>query len=302
MYDLSDRQDFPKASSVEIEDEKLMIEWEENPSHLSIFELSWLQTHAYDPNPQPETQPNRILWDRACLDTHLSKKYHLLSEEQSWMSQLKSLGFTVLENLKFEELESFLLSLGPIYQLAKLGHFSTVKAVPNGVDISISSEGYALSPHTDMTYISSPPVLQFLYCVENNASSGESLLVDGFRVARDFQQNYPEHFQILTQTPVQFQQFLPDENYLLFHEAPIIKLNEKFEVAQIFFSHKNIVLNSLPFDKVEQYYEAYSNFFRHLKSSVYQYSFRLSSGNCMHNRTKLQSFARSPIFYSQFWC
>jgi gamma-butyrobetaine dioxygenase len=86
----------------------------------------------------------------------------------------------VLRNVPIENLEALLLSIGPIYELAKFGNFSTVKPVLTSSnlssDLSMSSEGYALSPHTDLTYLNAPPVVQIQYCVENDVSGGDSII------------------------------------------------------------------------------------------------------------------------------
>ncbi|NES41189.1 MAG: hypothetical protein F6K20_07155 [Moorea sp. SIO2C4] len=123
-------------------------------------------------------------------------------------------------------------------------------------------------------------VLQFLYCVENNASGGESIVVDGYRVARDFRQNHPEYFNTLAETPIHFKQFDLHSQYYLCNINPILKLNQKGEVSEIYFSHKNCKPN-LKFDKVESFYEAYKTFFNYLKSPDYQYCSRLKAGDCL---------------------
>ena len=46
----------PKPLSVEEQDGKLIIEWDEKPSHQSIFPISWLLSHAYDPQKLSKNQ------------------------------------------------------------------------------------------------------------------------------------------------------------------------------------------------------------------------------------------------------
>lgn len=190
-----------------------------------------------------------------------------------------SLGFVILRNIAYEDLDSFIKSIGPIYELARYGRYCTVKAVPNGQDLSLSYDGDALSPHTDLTFTPGPRIVQLLYCVENQAVGGESVLVDGYRVARYFPENHPDYFKILSETPVQFRQFYQQWGYFGSQTTPMIKLDPGGEVSDIYFSHKNFGLN-IPFEQMEEFYEAYTTFAGYLKNPAYQYWFRMEAGDC----------------------
>ncbi|MGK7875762.1 MAG: TauD/TfdA family dioxygenase [Xenococcaceae cyanobacterium] len=290
IYDISDRVDLPKPKSAFIRDEKLIVDWDETPPHCSTFPLVWLLSHAYDgekdengtlPAPDSQLGSEKILWDKAELAAKRIEWPDFLScTFESWIDQLDALGFTVLRNMAWDNLESFVSGIGPVYELSRFGRYSTVKAIPNGQDLALSRDGNALSPHTDLTYIPAPPVVQLLYCVENQSSGGESILVDGFRVARDFRSDRPDYFQILSATQVQFRQFYQQWNYFVSHKTPIIKLDDSGEVASIHFCHKNFGLN-IPFDEMESFYEAYRTFTRYLKNPAYQYWLRLEPGDCL---------------------
>ena len=279
LFDLSDYSSPPEPLSVEEKDEAIEITWKEEPPHQSIFPISWLLNHAYDPLPQkPEEQ--EILWDRAWLETHPPKKYDIYSSSQHvWMSQLFALGFTVLKNINADNLDSFISSIGPIHQ-TEYGRFTELKAIPNSTDLGQSPTGHRLRLHTDRCHVHEPRLVQVLYCVDNNASGGESLLVDGFRIAKDFHQNHPDYFQILTKTPLQFQDFDPMRGYFFSRKTPILELDWEGKVAGIYFSRKTCNWN-LAFDELEAFYEAYSAFCRYLKDSIYEYRFRLEPGDCL---------------------
>ena len=281
INDLSDRSILPKPKSVQINDQQLIIDWDEDSPHRSIFPLSWLLSHAYDEQPKQELEQDKIFWDRRELEANHSEFPTFgITPFNIWFNQLDTLGFTVIRNLDWSDLDTFVDSIGPIYYLAQYGRYSTVKAIPKGQDLSLSSEGHGLSPHTDLTFIPTPQIVQLLYCVENTALGGESIIVDGFRIAQDFRQDHPQYFAILSQTPVKFWQLYRDWHYYFSQTTPIIKLNETGTVTNIFFSHKNLGLD-LPFEQVEQFYEAYYALFRYLENPAYQYSFRLNPGDCL---------------------
>ncbi|MEB3885983.1 TauD/TfdA family dioxygenase [Lyngbya sp. CCY1209] len=289
IQDLSDAVELPKPKSAKLHDETLIIDWEENPPHRSIFPVSWLLNRAYDPQPEPRLAPReKVLWDPAMLESNPPEWCDYKPDcFEPWMNQLSTLGFTRLRKMPWEKLNGFMSSIGPTYYLGQNGPYCTVKATPKDGDKSLSPEGQdlsffanGLSPHTDITYLPTPQIVQLLYCVENEASGGESIVIDGFRVAEDFRRDYPRYFDILTRTPVTFSQFYQSWHYYVSQTTPILQVKDTGEVAKIFFCHKNLDLD-LPFEQVESFYEAYSTFFRYLKNPAYEYSFRMRPGDCL---------------------
>ncbi|NES79847.1 MULTISPECIES: TauD/TfdA family dioxygenase [Okeania] len=277
LYDISDSVLPPKPLSVEERDGQLIIDWDENPPHRSIFSISWLLRHAYDP--KPACFSNEIVfWDKLWLEANSPDRPDTQScNSQLWINQLFKLGFVILQNIAPENLDSFISSIGPIRN-TEYGKISSVKVTPEAKDLFATAHG--LPPHTDFTFWQGNRVAQFLYCVENNALGGDSMVVDGFRVANDFRQDHPDHFQTLVKTPVQFWLYNDKLKYFFCPENPIIELDHEGRVAALRFHYKNYILN-LPFEQMESFYEAYSRFFNYLKNPDYQYCFRLKPGECL---------------------
>lgn len=277
IYDISGREEPPRPLSVKLEDAKLIVDWDEEPPHRSIFPVSWLLSHAYDLEPEP-LRIEETLWDTTWLDSHLEEwtATHSFTLEW-WIDGLLKLGFAVVKNIAPDDLEAFISSIGPIHY-SEYGKFATIKVLPGSKDVAMSAA--ALPAHTDFSYFNQHSVVQFLYCVANNVSGGESLLVDGFRVAEDFRQQHPEYFQVLAQTPVEFRQFDRQWKCLFIRKTPILKLDEKDNLTGVYFCPKNRHLNP-PFERMEKFYEAYSTFSQYLKNPAYQYFFRLELGDCL---------------------
>ncbi|MGB7272901.1 MAG: gamma-butyrobetaine hydroxylase-like domain-containing protein, partial [Geitlerinemataceae cyanobacterium] len=155
IYDISDRTQPPKPKSAYIQNEKLFVDWDEDPPHRSIYPLSWLWSHAYDVEagvdrflpklespPKDKKRDEKILWNRSDLDANPPKLFDVASSTfASWIDQLDTLGFVILRNLAYEDLDSFVKSIGPIYELSGYGRYCTVKAVRNGPDLSVSYAG-----------------------------------------------------------------------------------------------------------------------------------------------------------------
>ena len=61
-----------------------------------------------------------------------------------------------------------------------------------------------LPPHPDLPTREYQPGLQLLHCLKNSVKGGESILVDGFRVAEEIRSKEPKTFDLLTSVPWDF--------------------------------------------------------------------------------------------------
>ncbi|MEM6613821.1 MAG: TauD/TfdA family dioxygenase [Cyanobacteria bacterium P01_C01_bin.72] len=303
LYDpkISDRPENPQPLSVELTEEQLIIEWDETPAHRSFFSLDWLLENAYDPQP-PEKSKDYILWERKQLELEPPQAYDVRElKDDSWMNQLFTRGFVVLKHIPPSALASWLSAIGPIYNIdygtifalntetgkqklkATISHPPEIAPEKVSETVSAASspqDGCALPAHNDLSYWGGHRLAQFLYCVEHQAIGGESILVDGFRIAEDFRQDYPHYFQLLVETPVQF--WLLDQNhqYLFCNTAPILECDRLGNLTTVRFSKRNC-RPQLPFAQLEDFYQAYNTFFRYLKNPAYQYQFCLEPQDCL---------------------
>ncbi|GGA21075.1 hypothetical protein [Okeania sp. KiyG1] len=159
---ISDRPEHPLPLSVELNEETLTIDWDETPAHRSIFSVEWLLKNSYDPQPELESD-SYIFWDKAKLELRSPQTYNGQTiNSDSWMEQLFSLGFVILENIPPEKLESFLSSVAPIYNVDYGKIFAletkakTKESIPPG-------DGCPLPPNNDLSYWGGHRLAQFLY-------------------------------------------------------------------------------------------------------------------------------------------
>ena len=290
MHDLSKLYSAPEPLSVVQEDENLIITWKEKePCNQSIFPISWLMDYAYDNeagcdnlHQKLELRKNKeILWDRAWIEANLPPKYESGDDNfDSWIEQIFTLGFAILKIENVREVRNLMSQIGPIHKMEDGVEVYTVESKPDPTDLSRT--GHRLDPHNDYeSFMSSPHLLQFIYCVENETTGGESLLVDGFKVAHDFRLAHPDYFNLLVETEPQFQQIYTDSQYYYRRSCPIIKLNTQKQVTSVNVATSHAYNWNLPFDKMERYYEAYLAFFSFVNHPDYKYYFRLEAGDCM---------------------
>lgn len=284
LGDLSDRLTVPRANQVSRDGNSLVIDWDELPRHRSVYPLPWLAAHATGGAQNPsgeELAP--VLWDGESWRAAPPAAYRLrdcdVDAAGPWADHLVRYGFALLADVTEELLDRFASGIAPVMN-TEFGRFITLRAKPDATDLA--ETGHALSPHTDYSvHTRLPPLLQFMLFAENGASGGESILVDGFKVAESFRTEQPEHFTRLRDTPVNFQQFYTNWHYFLQRRRPVIEVDEDGRVDGVFFAHSHASSWELPPTETDAFYAAYNAFFRYLKDPANQLRIRIEPGQCV---------------------
>ncbi len=95
-----------------------------------------------------------------------------------------------------------------------------MKSERNASNIAYTSS--TLCVHTDLPYYVYPPCVQLLHCIKQyegteEDAGGESHLVDGFQVAHQMKLEFPESYDVLSNTPVEFADI--GEDFTKFHKV-----------------------------------------------------------------------------------
>ncbi len=280
IYDIGTDPAPAEPQSVDETASELRISWNGAGHHESIFPIDWLLEHSYDPPPEPDPLGQAVLWDAAYLNAHPPGYFDAGSTPfQAWAGQIPVLGFAVVHNLGGDDLHDWIGNVAPMH-LTEYGVSCRVRPTLQAKDLALSDAGESLSPHTDGSYRWGERLVQFLYAHLNNASGGDTVLVDGFRVAQDFRLRHPGEFQLLASTRVQFRQRDQQDGYLFTHTTPLLLLDTAGDVEAVCYCPKNLDWQ-LPFDQVDEYYRAYRLFSRFLNDPQYQHRFRLDQGDCL---------------------
>jgi len=153
-----------------------------------------------------------------------------------------------------------------------------------------------LGLHMDLMYFQHPPRYQLLHCLRNQVIGGASIFVDALYVARKLQESHPEHFDILTKTPVSFHYVV--DGHHLHHEHPTIKLldppslfssSSKPQISQINYSPP--FQAPLPLNTPMEFYPAFARFAEMLNdpTNTYQYTLREGDAVVFDNRRVLHA-------------
>lgn len=185
----------------------LEITWS-NDYHQSSYSWSWLWQHSYYPPlvNQDADQPSQILWGAEIAQNpptvHHDDVMHSDTALARWLGLISTYGFCFVDGVPPTPAATELLGRRispprPTHYAAGLWDFTA--------DLAHGDTAYtnlALRAHTDTTYFTDPAGLQLFHLLEFEGRGGQSLLVDGFRAARELEQRWPEAYRTLSKVRV----------------------------------------------------------------------------------------------------
>ncbi|MCB1312655.1 MAG: TauD/TfdA family dioxygenase, partial [Sedimentitalea sp.] len=143
---------------------------------------------------------------------------------------------------------------------------------------NLAYTGLGLQAHTDNPYRDPVPTLQVLACIENSATGGENMVVDGFRAAQILQEEDPHGFDLLSGYPARFA-YTGTKGVALQSRRPIVELSPDGELTAIRFNARSAApITDVPFDEMPAYYAAYRRFSDLVDDPAMQVTFKLAPG------------------------
>lgn len=147
------------------------------------------------------------------------------------------------------------------------------------LDTAYTSE--FLPAHTDNTYFNDASGLQVLHCIEYNASGGETLLVDGFKVLENLKAKHPDAYERLKDYNVPAENRDKDAHHT--HTAPMIIEDP---VDGTFQQIRYNILDRAPFDslhmsEMRQFYEDLRKLSDEVENPENEWWFSLKPGTVM---------------------
>ena len=171
---------------------------------------------------------------------------------------------------------------------------------------TLSQSGLALDPHTDDPYRYTPSGASILHCVEASSIGGDSMLVDGFGIAADLQDDEPAMFDLLSETSVPFVRHRTEsvdqgEDVHLLAHSPVISVDRDYEISGIRFHERSLSPLDVAPDVMGDYYRALIRFAKDVNDPSRTVMFRLQPGEAivydnqrvLHGRTAFSAPADS---------
>ncbi len=202
----------------------------------STFHAGWLRAwgHRSDGLVDAYPLPERIWWgydlDLAAVTFDGPAVCDDAGAFEQWLTATHTYGVGLVRGLADDPnlIESLPSRIGPIRET----NFGRVFDVRSNVD-DVTSNAYtdlALPAHTDLDTREYMPGLQFLQCMVNEATGGETLLCDAAGLTAYLRSAEPEAFDALTTIPVDFVNKATDSDYR--HRSPFLVVDADGELVE----------------------------------------------------------------------
>ncbi|MDF1749667.1 MAG: TauD/TfdA family dioxygenase [Alphaproteobacteria bacterium] len=228
----------------------------------------------------PDDVPQPMPWT---IDTLTPPTLQWDQRKDSWarhnvLEGFFKFGFALLRNTP--SVEDSLLDIaqvfGPIRE-TNWGRLFNVRTEAVATDLAYT--GLALTAHTDNPYRRSVPGIQFLHCLANNATGGESTIVDGLSICNALKAEAPDEYDILTKLPVSFRYLSSDVNDR--ETAPMIRLDHNGNLRQLRLSTRLDFPPAVAPEILKKFYTARRHLARLAAEPRFVFSFKLQEGDCL---------------------
>ena len=269
-----------KASNAYItDDHRIVIEWD-YADHVSKYHPGWLLSHCYSKEVQQSQQWKPTIWDEERITKELPRTHHDAIVESdaellTWLRALRDYGIALVTDVN--------TTLGSLTKITdrisfmRESNYGTLFDVKTTATANTSANTNLRLPlHTDLSARELQPGLQFLHCLVNDASGGESIFVDGFKIAEYMREHHPEEFRDLSSIPMSFNNKDPYCDYRF--RGTVIATDSNDEVIEV--RHANFIRGpvDVPAHQTMALYKAYQCFILLTREPKFQLFFRLSAG------------------------
>ena len=225
----------PKAARLSDDGAALILDWPDLDIE-AHYEAGFLAdfSSAGDPMRMPEATP----WDGGSIDPEAVRlPYATLTGNEGVTPLLETMlanGFAVLTDCPRDltAVQTVADSIGYVRQTIFGGLFE-FEANENMADSAYTPK--ELRPHTDGTYSHDAPGVQLLLCVSYEAEGGETIMVDGARIAERLAAEQPQVHADLARIGVTG--IYKGDGVVLRARRPILRHDETGRLAQISFNN-----------------------------------------------------------------
>ena len=281
-------QDIPETvmiCSARVEDNRIIIRFSDRDINV-IYDPAWLMSHCYD-----KVRSNRSCWFTDWVKTwdgRLAKslplaEFDLVNTDSrslyGWLLNLRKYGFAKLENGPVKS--GALMDVASLFGFVRETNYGKWFEVRTEVNpINLAYTGLGLQAHTDNPYRDPVPSMQILYCLENSAQGGDSVVVDGFRAAEVLADQDADAFALLAGHCARFS-YEGSAGVSLHARRPMIETTPDGEVITIRFNNRSAAaLTDIPYEYMQPYYKAWRLFADIIDDLSMQVSFKLAPGDC----------------------
>ena len=224
---------------------------------------------------------NIKLWNSKDIKNQIYIKYEdIISEKgfKNFISNLYQYGFSVITHCQTEmkTVETIANKIGYVRQ-SIFGGLWSFESNKDMADSAYTQE--ELRPHTDSTYSIDAPGLQLLLCCEYDAVGGDSIMVDGFKIAETIKKESKDIYNTLSKIEVPGN-YIGDGVYLE-AKRPIFRHDKNEEILQVSFNNYDRAAFRIDNESTLKFYEGIKKFDILANSEDYQWRYILKPGDLL---------------------
>ncbi|WJF91492.1 TauD/TfdA family dioxygenase [Paraburkholderia bonniea] len=280
VFEIADMPDDLRIQAASIDHNgALNTQWTDG--HRSVYGPGWLRAHAYDETSRAErrggdqVQPWCSEYGAALTAFDWHEIRHDDTALLAWLVALRRTGLTLLRGVP--STPDTVAEVAQRISFIRESNFGVLfDVVSKPTPDSNAYTSINLPPHTDLPTRELQPGLQFLHCLINEASGGDSIFIDGFALAAHLRQHEPEVFATLTSVPFEFWNKSATSDYRA--SAPVIALDGAGEVSEV--RHANFLRGpvSARSELMPEIYHAYRRFIQLGRDPRFRVQRRLAAG------------------------
>ncbi len=263
------------------------------------FPAGWLLDNAYDRLPATGSfriSPDKDVWDGSLDAAEVTDDFGEVSRQpqrlRKWLAHVRRFGFARLCGGPVEN--GALLDVVKLFGFVRETNYGKWFEVRTEINPSnLAYTGLGLQAHTDNPYRDPTPTLQILYCLENSAEGGDSLVIDGFCAAQRLYQEDPGGCMLLANYCARFE-YRGTGDVHLFSRQPMLELSLNGELTAVRFNNRSTApITDVPYDDMPAYYAAYRRLGEIIDDPAMAVKFKAEPGDCfivdntrvLHGRT-----------------
>ncbi len=246
------------------------------------YSWPWLWEHRSEPEAVASRQRRPQRWTSASVDlpTVTSSFDDVMATNNGllgFVDNVDRFGIAVVEGCPTNG--TGVVRLAERFGFIEESHFGRrfdVQSKPEAENLAYTA--HKLLPHNDLPSRQHMPGIQLLLCLRNEATGGESVLVDGLAVAERLREVDPEGFELLVSQPVTFTSI--DETWHIVNRAPLITTDHDGNVTGTRIHPALIGPVDVAPELMGAFYRAHRTLLAIVTDPEFQLVFRLEAGQC----------------------
>lgn len=252
--------------------------------HETRFPAAWLAERIYDTAVVPSrgwAASDLTLWDGGLQAAIPCADFQAIRDDRRalgrWLAAVRRYGFALLSGA--EPRSGALCTVAALFGYVRETNYGTwfdVRSEVNPSNLAYTNLG--LQAHTDNPYRDPVPTMQILHCLENGVDGGDSMVVDGFAIARRLRDEAPAAFDLLAGHCARFE-YAGSKGVRLRAKRPMLELGPDGELIAVRFNNRSAAaFTDIPYARMADFYAAYRRFAALVEDPAQRVTFRLDPG------------------------